>query len=150
MEVMKVRIIITSKYPILDLSYANLFKFKEQAGHHINPHIISTGGSAFILPVGIPASTQTHAPVTPVPITLPSRFTHQPATFPTIYPYQIPFHTLYPHQQITTYATLYPHQQITTYTTLYPHQKITTTKPTPTWWPFGHETFETTKEIVDK
>jgi hypothetical protein len=57
---------------------------------------------------------------------------------------------LHSHQQThpTTHATLYPNQfgSVHTVTSTLP----STTKPTPTWWPFGRETFETTKEYVEK
>lgn len=177
-----------------------MFKFVEKAGHHIQPHIVSTGSGQQFFPFGIvpvdPAPTEVQMPASPVPITVPplptqptqpstprqtplttaqptkSRFQSIPdQTTGTLYPNQPTAttrpSTLYPSQPTkaieSTPSTLYPNQKVqttlypnqpTTHATLYPNQPttnvISSTKPTPTWWPFGKETFETTKEYVDK
>ncbi|KAI6218441.1 hypothetical protein M3Y95_01164500 [Aphelenchoides besseyi] len=111
--------------------------------------------------VSTPSASQSHVPDF-----------HQPGEFVPLWPTPHPssqIETLYPNQPIATTHTshaqpkhetswtLYPNQPTTRPETLYPTPKTTTsttnspqTSPTPTWWPFGRETFETTKDYVDK
>lgn len=168
-----------------DAQYAQIFKFSEQAGHHIEPVIISTGGgSPGLFPFGIPpVSSGVHPTGPPQPATLSTGIeqqtsTHVLSTQPstqntpsttgqTLSPSRKTGGTLYPNQGTTWTETLYPGQKIsvvqTTPThpeTLYPNQPTLksfqatigtrTTKLKTTWWPFGRETFETTKEYVGK
>ncbi|KAI6188721.1 hypothetical protein M3Y98_00384500 [Aphelenchoides besseyi] len=132
-----------------------------------NPDIVAVVPSTSVfIPVSIdifpsPSASQSHVPDF-----------HQPGEFVPLWPTPHPssqIETLYPNQPIATTHTsraqpkhetswtLYPNQPTTHPETLYPTPKSTTstitspqTSPTPTWWPFGRETFETTKDYVDK